>query len=303
MGLPALVPRIALATFDRARAGLPESVGRLAKGEDEAVLAELATRGVQAASVPWQDPAVDWSGFDLVVPKSTWGYDAAPRAFLDWVREVAAATRFENPAPVVLWNAHKSYLLDLAKKGVAVPETVMVRREEAIDLGALMDDHGWKEVVVKRVVGAGARGQGRFTRKDVVRAQAHLDGLLRAGDAFVQPFLPRIATHGERSIVVFGGEVSHAVARLPRAGDYLSHPDHGATVLPHRPTAPEAKLVREALRAAGAPVRYARVDVVDLDDGTPAIMELELIEPYLFLASAPGAVGRYADALVAALKG
>lgn len=295
--------RVALATFDREREKLPERGVALVTREDDAVVAALAAEGVAAEAVPWTDPSVRWGAYDLVVPKTAWGYDRDLPAFLAWTDRVAAATRLANPPAIVRWNADKRYLLDLAARGVPLAPTILARRGEPLDLARLMDERGWREVVVKRVVAAGARGQARVARGQAsTTGQAHLDGILAEGDAFVQPYLAAIETTGERSLVVLAGETSHAVAKLPTAGSYLAHPSHGARTVAHEPTRAEVDVARRALAAAGGPILYARVDLVDLDDGTPAVMELELIEPYLFLLESPGAVARYARAVADAAR-
>lgn len=291
--------RLALVTWDaEAR---PQGVWRaLAGAEDELIAEALRARGVTVERVAWTAEAA-WAEHDLVWVRTTWDYfDFLPQ-FRAWLARVAAVAPVWNPPAVVSWNADKRYLFDLEERGVRLPPTLRVPAGTSIDLGAAAADAGWQELVVKRAVSAGAAGQERFAAGATAAAQAHLDALLASGDALVQPYLSSIAGRGETSLVAVNGVVIHAVRKVPAAGEYRSQPNFGSRVLLHEPTPEERDLAERALAAVGAPTLHARVDIVALDDGRPALMELELIEPYLFLDADPGAVERLADGVLARL--
>jgi glutathione synthase/RimK-type ligase-like ATP-grasp enzyme len=286
--------RLALVTWDAA--ARPHGVFQaFADGEDGRIAAALAARGVLVDRVAWSAAGVDWGAYDLVWVRTVWDYFDHLTEFRAWLARAAAVAPVWNPPEVVSWNADKRYLFDLEARGVRLPPTAHLRAGVAADLAALLAERGWGEVVVKRVVTAAAAGQERFAAGRTAAAQAHLDALLAGGDALVQPYLPSVASRGETSLVAVNGAIIHAVRKVPAAGEYRSQPNFGSRVVLHDPTAAERALAARALAAVGAPTLHARVDMVALDDGAPALMELELIEPYLFLDADPAAVERLVD--------
>ncbi len=260
--------------------------------ESDLLIAALRARGVAVDLRPWGE-GVDWSAVPLVVVRTPWDYTMRRAEFLAWVHATADVTRLVNPAKVIDWNSHKGYLLDLAAAGVPVVDTVLVRQAAT---QSTMDDALRRypgEVVVKPAVSAGAR---RTVRAPAGSRQAgeHLAELVATGDALVQPMREEVLTEGEVSLVYFAGEFSHAVRKVPAPGDYRVHEYHGGRVLPHEPTGAQLAVGAAALAAAPGDTTYARVDLVRLAD--PAVMELELIEPELFLRHADAAA-RYAEVL------
>lgn len=269
-------------------------------GDVDRPLLDMATErvGLDAEWVSWRDATVDWGTFDAVLIHSTWDYHEALGEFLAWAERVDELSRLVNPVEVVRWNAHKRYLLDLAATGVPVVPTVVVPQAEPESLACVADARGWAEVVVKPAVGAGAVGAGRF-RIDEPAGERALASVLTSSDALVQPFLTEIESRGETSVLVLGGEVTHAVGKVPRSGDFRVQEHHGGTERAVAPTAAELELAALATAAVAeiAPVHYARVDCVTVD-GRPHLMELEVIEPSLYL---PFASPETADRLMAAL--
>jgi glutathione synthase/RimK-type ligase-like ATP-grasp enzyme len=248
--------------------------------------------------VSWRDPHVDWSTFDAVLIRSTWDYHEARNQFVQWAEHVDAVTCLQNPAPIVAWNSHKGYLVDLEEWGVPIVPTEIVRPSSPESVAAVVDRHRWADVVIKPSVGAGALGTGRW-RADDPAAERALTTILDSGDALVQPYLREIES-GETSVLVLDGQVTHAVAKVPAAGDFRVKLHHGGVERAVEPTAGERDLAALALAAASrvAPILYARVDCVTVD-GQARLMELEALEPALFLAFAPeSAADRLLDAIL-----
>ena len=264
--------------------------------------AALARGGVAGEWVVWDDPAVDWSRFEAAWIHSTWDYTARYPEFLEWVERASAATALWNPAAVVRWNSHKGYLLDLGAAGVPIVPTRLVRADEAFDLGAALAEAAWPEAVVKPAVSVGAIGAGRVRLADGgsdVVGEAALADARAFGDVLVQPFVPEIA-HGETSIVMIGGAPVHAARKVPAAGDFRIHEQYGGRVEAVEATPAELEVAALALAAVDHEVPVGRVDLVSPAGGDPLVMELELIEPYLFLELAPRSVH---DLLARALAG
>ncbi|MHC1559731.1 ATP-grasp domain-containing protein [Actinomycetospora sp. C-140] len=259
--------------------------------ETRPLIAALAERGVDAADAPWDDDTVDWAGADLVAVRTTWDYTERRDAFLAWAARVDAATRLVNPRAVLEWNSHKRYLVELAEAGVpTVPTTLLDAGTRPPELRGT--------VVVKPAVSAGGRGTYLGRAEDLHDTVA---GLLAAGDVLVQPAVESIGRDGEVSLIRLGDTWSHAVRKLPAAGGFLVHEKYGGALADHTPTTREVEVAEAALaRAPAADLAAARVDLVRLD-GEPVVMELELIEPELFLRRAPDAPARLADALLGRL--
>ena len=268
--------------------------------EDRPILDQLlGDRSIPFSWVRWDDLSVDWSSFAAAWIRSTWDYTARHGEFLAWAQRVAACTQLWNPAPVVAWNSHKSYLLELAAAGVAIVPTVVVDAGHPLELAQLMDRRGWDEVVVKPAVSAGAVGAERVTRSHAP-AWMQADGARSAPDRLVQPLVAEVAD-GEVSMVAVQGQVTHAVRKVPAPGDFRVHAHLGGTEHLHTPTPAELALAEAALGAVGERLLYARIDCVPTAQG-PRLMELELIEPSLFLPLAPPAARHgLADAVAARL--
>ncbi|MFJ2113974.1 RimK family alpha-L-glutamate ligase [Streptomyces sp. NPDC087850] len=260
------------------------------------IVGALRARGLDAEAVAWDTEGHDWSAYDSVVIRSTWDYWRRLDTFLARADDISAVTRLYNPAGVVRWNSDKRYLADLADRGVPTVPTVFIAPGEKI----VLPEQG--HFVVKPTVSAGSRGAARYAEGMTAGAERHVEQLHAAGEtAMVQPYLPRIA-EGERALVHFGGTFSHALRKGPVLTDIgvidnnrVAHP--GLTA--HRPSRAEAEVAAAALRAVPGqgPALFARVDLAVGDDGTPVVMELELIEPNLFLTHSPDGLGRFADTI------
>jgi len=288
---------VAIATMT----GMPEGF------DDDALLVEaLEARGCAATRVPWDQPGVDWTGYAAVVIRSTWDYDARREEFLAWADAVGG--QLHNPPALVRWNSDKHYLADLERTGVPVVPTTYVPPGEPLPP---LDG----EVVVKPTVSAGAKDTGRFgppTHDLARRLTEHIHASGRT--AMVQPYQRAVDVTGETAVVLVDGTVSHvlhkrAVLRTdevaPVRGDGLGAAEamyDPGLVGPGEATAAELALARDVLAAVtdriGATPLYARVDMVDGDDDGPLLMELEAVEPNLYLGTAPGSVNRLADAVL-----
>ncbi|MHB8448235.1 MAG: ATP-grasp domain-containing protein [Rudaea sp.] len=292
------IHRIALVTAAAAR-DLDEDLAPL-----EAALREA---GAEVATPNWDDATVDWSCFDLALLRSTWDYTQRLPEFLAWIERAAARTRLLNPPDVVRWNTDKHYLRDLEKTGVAIVPSAFVEPGESASAalaGFLRAHADCAEFVVKPAIGAGSRDAQRYGREESDTAGAHAQRLLEAGrSVLLQPYLDRVDAHGETALIFFDGKFSHAIRKGPllRRGEgptrALFAAEHIAT---REPSAAERDLAERTLAAIPfGTLLYARVDLIHDADGAPRVLELELSEPSLFFAHAPGSVARFAKAVLA----
>ncbi len=262
--------------------------------DEPILLAALAEAGVSATLAAWNDPAVDWSRYGVAVVRSTWDYYLYRDSFLAWAARVSRATALLNPAALLAWNTDKAYLGELAGKGLRVVPTVYVERGETRDLGALMDERGWSRVVVKPRVSAGSFETYAFDRAGLTGGEL----AARAADrpVMVQPYVRAVDDYGERSLVWIDGELTHAIRKSPRfAGGHEAVTE--ATIDPA-----ERAFAEEVLAAVGEPLLYARVDTARGDDGQVMLMELEIVEPSLFLKQSARACQRLVAAIAARAK-
>ena len=286
-------PRIALVTA-------AEAVGL---DDDAPVLdAALRRRGIEAQVCVWDDAAVDWSAWDLAVLRSTWDYPRRRDAFVRWATRVDAVGALRNRPAVVAWNSDKRYLLELAARGVAiVPSTVHVPGE-AIALPAAGG------FVVKPTVSAGSQDTQRYTADEHEEALAHARRLHAHGrDVLIQPYVERVDDDGETALVYVGGRYSHAIRKGPiLAGvpETVGGLFAAEQIDPRTPSDRERAAAEAALDAVPfdrGDMLYARVDLLPGPGGRPLVLEVELVEPSLFLRFDDAAADRLASAIMACL--
>lgn len=263
--------------------------------DERPLLAELARRSFLCVPAAWDDPAADWARFACVVIRSCWDYHLRLAEFESFLDRLERAGRpVLNPVPLVRWNARKSYLLELRDRGVRVPASRVIARGSGEE--APFDGMGGADsVVVKPLVSASARETHLVTRDGVPGFLPAWRRLVAAGDVLVQEFVPEVRTRGEWSLVFFDGVPSHAVLKRPASGDFRVQSEHGGSVAPGEPAAAVRAAAERALRATPPGAAFARVDVVEADE--PVLMEVELIEPQLFLKARPGSERAFADAI------
>ncbi len=290
------MPEIALATANAAR-DLDEDLPPL--------ITALRARGAQVHTPSWDDEQVDWTRFDVVVLRSTWDYTMRPAEFLRWAERTAACTLLLNPSPVLRWNTDKHYLADLTAREVPVVPSAFIEPGEnaAHGIDAFVGKHDCAEIVVKPAIGAGSRDTQRHARADRQAAVAHVQRLIdERRSVVVQPYLDRVDEAGETGLIYFAGRFSHAIRKGPllRRGEEptpaLFAPEQ---ITPREPGGDELHVAGRVMAAIPfeTPL-YARVDLIRDAGGYPCLLELELTEPSLFFAHAPGSAGRFAQTIL-----
>jgi glutathione synthase/RimK-type ligase-like ATP-grasp enzyme len=279
------LPAVALATCARFPDLTPD---------DHLLLEALAAAGVAAEPAVWDAPGIQWNRYAAVVIRSCWDYHLRVMEFLAWVEQVErAGITLWNPAAVLRWNADKTYLRDLGADGVAVVPTHWVDPGDPTPLATVMEERGWGDVVVKPSVSASAYQTRRLDHAAAATEEPWFRSLAAGGRVLVQPFLPEIESAGEWSLIFIAGRFSHAALKRPASGDFRVQVELGGS---HQPAFPGREIIESAactLELTPAPCLYARVDGCVVD-GRFLLMELELLEPVLFLAQEPDAAGRLA---------
>ncbi|HEY3558478.1 MAG TPA: hypothetical protein VGL05_13485 [Kribbella sp.] len=264
--------------------------------DDRPLLDALRAVGLEPVAEVWTDPSVDWSAYDAVLLRTVWDYFRLYDEFTEWLAQLdKAEVPVLNSTDLVRWNSDKQYLLELRERGVAiVPSQVAAGaclREVVAGLSG-------RQIVIKPTVS----GNALHTVRGLAGSPELEQALTELPDAvyLVQPFLPEIQTDGEWSLLFFDGEFSHAVVKRPADGDYRVQESHGGRTTPTDPPPAVLESARAALEASGPTPVYARVDGVVVN-GRFLLMEIELIEPYLFFPQSPEAAGKLATAVATRL--
>lgn len=257
------------------------------------MVAVLEAGGLDFDALAWDDPEVDWGGYDAALIGSTWDYCERREEFLEALERIEERAPLFNPARLVRWNSRKTYLRDLEGRGVSVIPTLW---RDGLGPSGLEDAHRrlGPDLVVKLQVGASAVGQLRVTRGEAPS--------LPQAPVMVQPFLPAIQREGELSFVFIEERLSHALVKRPRAGDYRIQASYGGREEFINPDPSDRAAAESVLDALGERPLYSRVDMVRGEEGRLLLMELELVEPFLYPGQGPGVGALLSRALARRLR-
>lgn len=273
----------------------PGAVPQLEEKSRDLILAAGKKRGVEFEIVYWDEMDLPQRGFDLAVIRTTWDYTERADQFLSALEShERGGLRVCNSSQVVRWNMRKTYLKELGPSAI---ETVWADKADASVVANAFDALDASEVVLKPQVGAGSVRTVRLKRNTWSEADL-IDGPI--GPAMIQPYLRAIETEGERSLFWFGGNYSHAVRKVPAAGDWLANVS-GARFVAEAPPAAAIEAAEAARARAPQDLLYVRIDLVLGDDGAWRVIEIEAIEPYLFLDFAPEGADVFVGAMARVL--
>lgn len=266
------------------KATLPDSPTRRSDAFEHdrmmtALRAPFKEKGMQVVDVDWADRSIDWSQFGAVIIGTTWDYWDHHDQFIKTLKRIEQDTRVFNPADLVSWNSHKGYLRDLAKNGAQLIPTLWIDRVDQTNFKAAFEHLNSDDLVFKRQVGAGADGQFRLAASEPLPDMPY--------PMMVQPFLSTIQEEGEYSFIFIDGVFCHALLKTAKSGDYRIQSTYGGTETPISPAPQDLSAAQSILRILDEPPLYARVDMLRGDDGSLLLMELELIEPYLYPIEGP----------------
>lgn len=263
----------------------------------------MAAMGLDATPAIWSDQRVRWDEFDLVVANGAWDNIQRPSEFLEWVDLVAdTGVPIVNSPATLRWNIDKRYLGDLAAAGVPTVPTTWVTAGQVAAAARVALPEG--ELVVKPAISGGGFRTARYEPAEHDRARAHVADLVAAGGtAMIQPYQSSVDAAGEVGVIALGGMVSHAISKGPMLQRGVGARDSLVANMVIGPASPDAGQLGVAVQALAAaevvhgPTAYARVDLVRLDDGSPAVLELELLDPALFFEHNPDGALRFARVL------
>ncbi|MBV1775156.1 hypothetical protein KSF73_05455 [Burkholderiaceae bacterium DAT-1] len=269
--------------------------------EEAWLIHHLASHGLTAKRVAWDDRSIDWTQIKGAVLRSTWDYFERQAEFIPWLEGVGRLTRLVNRYDLLQWNLDKHYLGDMAEQGVAIVPTLYIEKGESVDLAARMQQFGWTNAIIKPVISGAARLTFRVDAENIADMQVQIDSILKDEGMMLQPFMPSVMSEGELSLMVIDGKHTHAIRKTPKAGDFRVQDDHGGTVHPYFASTEEIAFAEQAVAACPVVPAYARIDLVRDSKGQLRIMEMELLEPELFFRFCPDAARQLAAAIAARL--
>jgi len=253
---------------------------------DEALRIALIQMGFNVSPVIWISHTADWAVFSAVIIRSCWNYHVHPLEFLNWIGKLERlGVKVLNSPHLIRWNINKTYLQDLSAKGVPIPDTVWVQSGETVNIGKICSSTKWRSAIVKPIVSA----RSYHTERTTI-------GIVR-GPMMIQEYLSGIEIGGEVSLIYFGGRFSHAVRKRPRFPDFRVVPQFGGVTESARPSPKLLAFGEATIALLPHPAVFARVDLVEQDRDSIVLMELEVIEPELYLSFAPGSESTLAQAV------
>jgi len=266
--------------------------------EDGLVQEALEAKGYKVGRKSWSDPTFDWSSTRYVLFRTTWDYFDRADEWKEWLASTAEKTQMINPHELVQWNMDKHYLKDLINQGINVPEIRYIEVGENIQLSDLVGEMQEEVAILKPCFSASARHTYKIVGRVSEELENTLQELIQVEAMMLQPFQHTVPEKGEVSMMVMGGTFTHAVLKKPKKGDFRVQDDFGGTVELYKPSGAEIAFAERCVQACPVPPTYARVDIIEDNDGELALIEMELIEPELWFRLKPEAAEVLAESLI-----
>lgn len=261
---------------------------------DHLLFEPMEKLGWLVEEIPWNRPNIEWKQFDAVIIRSTWDYQNSPEKFLSTLEKIEDVTMLFNPVDICRWNLNKGYLRTLQFKDVQIVPTQWFKKLSKPLIESIFNDSTQERLVVKPLIGANADDTFVLKLKDKASWE---DAICVFSDreVMVQPFIKSIQIEGEYSLFYFGGHYSHAIIKRPANGDYRVQEEHGGIIRPTNPAKDLVRSAKQAIKSIAKTLLYARVDLVRLESGQPALIEMELIEPSLYFEQCPNSAEMFAN--------
>jgi glutathione synthase/RimK-type ligase-like ATP-grasp enzyme len=257
--------------------------------EDGLVVDSLREHSLRVNRVSWSDPNFDWSSTRYILFRSTWDYFERAEEWKKWLAMVGQKTEMINSHETVLWNMDKHYLQDLMLQGINIPQIRYIEIGEQVRLTDLVSAMNEDVVILKPCFSASARHTYKITGPVSTELERTFQELIKVEAMMLQPFQYSVPNQGEVSMMIMGGHFTHAVLKKPKQGDFRVQDDFGGSVTFYEPSKDEIKFAEAAVAACPSAPVYARVDIIEDNDGHLALIEIELIEPELWFRLKPKA--------------
>ncbi|MEP1096481.1 MAG: hypothetical protein ABJG78_15300 [Cyclobacteriaceae bacterium] len=263
--------------------------------EDQLVMTGLIKRGLSVKKVAWSDPNFEWKSTKYILFRTTWDYPEKFNEFADWLMDVAFKTKLINSYDLVSWNLDKHYMNDLKQEGVHIVETYFIEPKDSRTLAQIHQELGWEKTVLKPAISASAKNTFQLSLETMAEHEELFSKLIDDEAMMLQPFQDSILERGEISLMMIGGDFTHAVIKKAKPGDFRVQDDFGGSVEDYVPTPEEIELAVKTVNACETQPLYARVDMANDPNGVPAIMELEILEPEMWFRRNTDAADKLAE--------
>jgi glutathione synthase/RimK-type ligase-like ATP-grasp enzyme len=264
------------------------------RDEDTDVLTYLQNKGLHIEKVVWDDPNIQWSEYKAIILKAPWDYHEKYTQFISWLDQLQnEGIPVWNEVDTVKWNSDKYYLADIAQKGLPVIPTRYIHQLEEVKESWFEGSDKW---VIKPCISAGAKNTILFNVSQWTEIATNLESWLQEEPYMLQPYVKEIQ-NGEWSLLFFGGKYSHSLLKTPKDADFRVQHYLGGKVDYQTASSDLIQQAQRYIDAFASNTLYARVDGV-LINGVFHLMELELIEPYLFINGEESRLEAYYQAVL-----
>ena len=250
---------------------------------DKLLIEPMKNIGWIAEEVSWRNENVNWSDYDSVIVRSTWDYQNDSEKFIGVLEKINCVSHLENDLDLMKWNMNKNYLFDLEQKGVKIVDTIWERKFNRNLAPEYFDKLDTDEIIIKPNISANADNTFRLTREKLDKNLGQLEKIFTAKEFMVQPFLNSIIEEGEYSLFFFNGKFSHSVLKKPKENDFRVQEEHGGDIQPFKVSSELISIAENIIKKLSTIPLYGRVDLVRTKENEFALIELELIEPSLYL--------------------
>lgn len=250
---------------------------------DKLLIEPMKQHGWLAEEVSWRNENVNWNDYDAVIVRSTWDYQHDPDRFFNVLKKINYSTHLENDLELMKWNMNKRYLFDLEKKGVKIVETLWENNFDPQNALGYFEQLQTDEIIIKPNISASADNTFRLNRDSLILLSHQLEDIFKEREFMVQPFIKNIISEGEYSLFFFNGKLSHSVRKIPKEHDFRVQEEHGGDIQPIIAPEKVIEAAENVIQKLSTIPLYLRVDLVRTYNDQFALMELELIEPSLYL--------------------
>jgi len=250
---------------------------------DKLLIEPMKNIGWIAEEISWRNENVNWSDYDSVIVRSTWDYQNDSEKFIGVLEKINSVSHLENDLDLMKWNMNKNYLFDLEQKGVKIVDTIWERKFNRNLAHKYFEKLNTDEIIIKPNISANADNTFRLTREKLDKNLGQLEKIFTAREFMVQPFLNSIIEEGEYSLFFFDGKFSHSVLKKPKENDFRVQEEHGGDIQPFKVSSKLILIAENIIKKLSTIPLYGRVDLVRTKENEFALIELELIEPSLYL--------------------
>jgi glutathione synthase/RimK-type ligase-like ATP-grasp enzyme len=250
---------------------------------DKLLIEPMKTFGWIAEEISWRNEKVNWKGYDAVIVRSTWDYQNDSEKFINVLEKINGVSHLENDLDLMKWNMNKNYLFDLEQKGVKIVDTIWEKNFNTNLAHEYFEKLDTDEIIIKPNISANADNTFRLTRDKLNKILGQLEKIFAVREFMVQPFLKNIIDEGEYSLFFFNGKFSHSVVKKPKENDFRVQEEHGGNIQPFKVSSELILIAENIIRKLSTIPLYGRVDLVRTKENEFALIELELIEPSLYL--------------------